>query len=585
MEEYAYLSAFENRDDLKKYGDNAHLLYALDIKERVNDIHTVATTALTDGNDDKKCDLVFIDEDKGVAILAQGYFSVKPNRQSAPANKATDLNGAVSWILSGNLNDIGNKKLKPKAFELRDAIKTGKIHTLELWYVHNSPESENVAKELKTAEKTAHSLIKTEFNDCELITVKSLEVGNSVLENWYNDSQSVISVTDNFELTPNGGYPISTAEWKAYVTTVPATWLYELYQQYGRDKRLFSANVREYLGHRNSDKNINNKIKITATTEQSNFWVYNNGLTALVNNFEVDEENKNLQISGISIVNGAQTTGALGTLEETPSENVYVPIRFVKCVDPAIVEDIIEYNNSQNKIEATDFRSNDGIQKGLRKEFASIEGVFYGGGRRNSRDSQIKSDLGLDYLPPFTVAQALMAFQEKPIIAANKKSEIWINNDLYTIVFNDHTNAGNIILVYSLFRSIETYKLNIEAKNDKTDSDKKLLEFLRYIKSYYMIISAIAHSFEEILDKPIANKDKLSFGNITATEGIKKWEIILPSLLSLLEGSLIEVLNENEMNNKERIKRAIVKFKDTIKFMNKSIGRSKFDEFASELVE
>ncbi|WP_179135726.1 AIPR family protein [Planomicrobium okeanokoites] len=582
MTNYSHFEAFDNRTDLKKYGDNAHLLYALDMYEKVDDIHSVAANSLTDGNDDKKCDLVYIDEEKGTAILAQGYFS-KSKSGSAPANKASDLNTAVAWLLNGNLEKIGNLKLKPKAKELREAIINGSIEHIELWYVHNCQESVNVLNEIEQAEKTAHSILNSVFKDSNVSSVKAFEVGNKTLEQWYIDSQTVISVTEEFNLKLIGGYEMISEKWKAYVTTVSAEWIYDLYEKYGENKKLFSANVRDYLGHRNSDKNINNTIKTTASNQPNNFWVYNNGITALVNNFQVDKTSNSLTIKGISIVNGAQTTGSIGSLKSSPNADTLVPIRFVKCDDTEIVQSIINYNNSQNKIEAADFRSKDSVQKRLRDEFSKIKEVYYDGGRRSEENNAIKGAYGINYLPAYTIAQTLMAFQEKPIIAANKKSEIWINNDLYSKIFNDSTNAENIIFVYSLFRSLENYKLNLDTKESLTETEEKLLEFLRIKKSYYIIISAISYSLEDIMAQPLTNKERVSFGLITPEKAIELWNIILQAMLKLSVTNLIKNYEDNLIGNEEKVQESIKEFRSMLSSF-REFARDSFDEFSKKII-
>jgi hypothetical protein len=70
--------------------------------------------------------------------------------------------------------------------------------------------------------------------------------------------------------------------------------------------------------------NINNNIKTTAEKHPEHFWIYNNGLTAIVNDYSFVEEGEQhtLKISGISIVNGAQTTGAIGSLEKIPADRL-----------------------------------------------------------------------------------------------------------------------------------------------------------------------------------------------------------------------------------------------------------------------
>ncbi|MFH0750282.1 MAG: hypothetical protein V2B17_00435 [Chloroflexota bacterium] len=87
----------------------------------IEDIHAVASTALTDGFDDKKCDLVYVDRDLGRAVIAQGYMAADPTKPAAPSNKASDLNTAAGWLLGSDLGDLP-VHLRPAASELRSAL-------------------------------------------------------------------------------------------------------------------------------------------------------------------------------------------------------------------------------------------------------------------------------------------------------------------------------------------------------------------------------------------------------------------------------------------------------------------------------
>jgi hypothetical protein len=214
------------------------------------------------------------------------------------------------------------------------------------------------------------------------------------------------------------GFQVSGPGWSAYVTAIPAAFIHKLYKEH--KTKLFSANVRDYLASRSSDTNINNGIKRTAESDGENFWVFNNGLTVLVNSFE--PVGGKLKFKGISIVNGAQTTGAIGSLSAAPASNVLVPARFVQTTDEQLVFDIIRYNNSQNKVSASDFRSTDPIQKRLRQEITKVRDARYDGGRRGSHSDAILRPSNL--MPSYTVGQALMALHGDPITAYNRKSQI-----------------------------------------------------------------------------------------------------------------------------------------------------------------
>jgi AIPR protein len=154
---------------------------------------------------------------------------------------------------------------------------------------------------------------------------------------------------------------------------------------------------------------LNNNIKETARRLPRRFWAYNNGITALVTEFSVNPSGsgeQKLLIRGLSVVNGAQTTGALGSLEVP--DDAQVLARFVMCSDPEVIEDVIQYNNSQNEVEPADRRSMDQVQKRLREEFQVIPEADYRGGRRGSEKDIIARPPNL--LPSSTVAQAVAAF-------------------------------------------------------------------------------------------------------------------------------------------------------------------------------
>ncbi|WIB12928.1 AIPR family protein [Curtobacterium sp. MCPF17_052] len=269
--------------------------------------------------------------------------------------------------------------LRGRVSEVRDAIDADLIQDFHLWYVHNAPESRNASAEVSNAEKTAAKLLAKRGG----IQIFGAEVGSETLERWYLGSKRTIKVTDKFSLRVSDAIETESARWSAVTTLVSGAWLHRMFADHKED--LFSANVRNYLGSRRSDANINNGIKETAVDEPADFSVYNNGLTALVLDYKLGGRSRNgrrLDITGISVVNGAQTTGSIGSLSDEPSEDLLVPVRFVKSSDEDLLGRIVKFNNLQNKVQAADFRSGDEIQNRLRAEFAQMTGVSYDGGRR-----------------------------------------------------------------------------------------------------------------------------------------------------------------------------------------------------------
>ncbi|WP_028715531.1 AIPR family protein [Pantoea ananatis] len=555
-----WTQAYESREDLKSYGDNGLALFALALHFRIDDIDGVAAESITDGHDDKKCDLVYINEEEEFAVLAQCYFSGK-DRQEAPANKASDLNIALAWLLQRDLREVP-ERINSSAKQIRDLIRQSKVKTLYVWYVHNLPVSKNVSQELVTVQQTADTILKHDFSHSK-VQVHAVEVGAEKITEWYSESLSPILVDETFNIkVSDGGYEINGGEWSSFCTTIQGKDLARAYKKHKLN--IFSANVRDYLGSRSTDSNINNGIKTSAENSASDFWVFNNGVTILVHDYNYIEKKRNLEVRGMSIVNGAQTTGALGSLARLPTEDVRVQARFIKVRDgdADLIQNIIQYNNSQNKVEASDFRSTDKIQKRLKVEFSSIPDAEYEGGRRGSAESVIRRKPNL--LPSYTVGQALMSFHGEPTIAYNQRSAIWTNDSYYSRIFNDSTKASHIVCAFSLMKCIVNKKIHLGKKEVLSKNDAAQLEYLRYRGAIPLLCSAITECLESFLGRPIPDLFRISFGNNESPSSAEViWEPIVDICLAL-SNQLLPALIDGGLKSPTKVRECTSNFSQLI---------------------
>lgn len=574
----SWKEAFAAREDLSEHGDNGLALFSLALRFGLDDLETIAADAITDGSDDKKCDMVYINREDEYAVLAQCYLSSK-EKLCAPANKASDLNTGIGWLLQRDIKDVP-ERIKSAATEIRDAIESGDLKTLYIWYVHNLPESKTVETELITVQETARTAIQNQFPD-RSVSVQYVEVGSTTLTSWYEESLSPILVNDHFSVKIDGGYSLNGPKWKAFSTAIPAQFLYRSYRKH--KTRIFSANIRDYLGSRSSDSNINNGIRKTAESDPENFWVFNNGLTILVHSFDCDEET--LNFSGLSIVNGAQTTGAIGSLNKLPSPDAKVQARFVATLDgdQELIHKIIQYNNSQNKVEASDFRSTDKFQKRLKIEFESIPNAEYEGGRRGSASDAIRRRPNL--LPSYTVGQALACFQLDAITAYNQKTAIWVNDKLYSRYFNENTKAAHIVCAYALVRAVETKKRELiekSQKNSLVSHEEDYLNYFRQRGSIFLLSSAIVSCLEIILSRKIPSIYRISFGSHTSPKQAEKYwasiiEVTLPFCIQLNRGL------SGGLKNAAVVKEVTATFRSLVQatsIQNKPI----YEEFSSKII-
>jgi hypothetical protein len=573
------LNTYAARADLRKYDDNGLLLYAIQLALDVEDIDSLAAVALTDGSNDKKCDLVYVDQDSGRAIIAQGYFSSR-EKASAPANKASDLNTAVAWLFSGELDSIP-PRIRPAREELHEAMRANLVRQVELWYVHNLPESHQVQEELDTARSSVRAHLDRLYPDSSAEDVIALEVGRGTLDRWYATSQLPILVTDEIEVPADQGFLERGDKWEAFCASVPAEWLTSMFAMYGTS--LFSANVRDYLGSINSDANINNNIKRTVEGNPERFFPYNNGLTVLVNELEPPiEDNPVLKIRGLSIVNGAQTTGALASSNASADalSSARVLARFVKCSDQQVIREIIQYNNSQNKVEAADFRSNDKIQDRLRREFRRIPDADYRGGRRGGDRDIIERPPNL--VATQTAAQALAAFHGMPNIAYNETRRIWSSDEIYAQVFPERVSARHLLFCHSLLKAIEEAKFNLSKvpNGERTATQTEQLKFFRLRGSTILLVNAASDCLETILDVPVYDSWRIHFReNISPKEAVSRWYPVLIPLLPFV-GQLEDAIS-GYLKNSDRTASALARFRGLVEATRPALGAGPYSDFAA----
>ncbi len=534
--------ALEARIDLDRYRSNKRLVFAAQVLLGIEDIHAVAADSLTDGPGDKSCDFVHVDRDAGMVVLAQGYEATA--KRVVKEVKAQSLLHAVDWLLSKEPKGLPIK-LESAILSARAAIEEGEIRHLKIWFVHNLDVQPQIRDALTGAGDAARNALDARYpNVAAEIKIESLEVSAPYLTRWYQSYTSPILVKEEMRIPWTGGQQLSGPGWTAIQTALPMRWLAEQFWSH-RDS-LFSANVRGYLGKINHANNINSGIRRTLREEPENFYIYNNGITALVEYFEIGDDGEGqgwLTIKGLSIVNGAQTTGALQGIEEIDLDRAFVNARFIRCSNQQIVEKIIKRSNRQNSVTVEDFRSRDRVQVRLEKELSELGVTDYVPLRRGgSRDSIRRVETGAvraDY-----AARALVSFHGNPIDAYYNPAKIWEDDSLYRQHFNEDTSARHLLLCWGLGKAIERRRQELHALTAPNDSKRQQLEFLDRRGANWLLISAIAGCAKVLVEGYLANLFRLEIVNTaSADEATKLWCPVVETVMYLVPrhlGSLLQ---------------------------------------------
>ena len=257
-----------NASLIKSLGEgNAHLVWVMGLYLEEPDLEALASEGLTDGNNDKKIDFIYLDRDGKRIVFAQGYYAENLSKNAAPANKASDLNTAAAWLLSGD-SALVPHPLATIITACREALAEGDVESIELLYVHNLPESINVNRELQTA--AAH--MRKALGEDSTIRVFPRELGNSTIDHLFATQDSHIEVKVEIHCPAKAFFTETGPQWDASVLSVPGLWLHQLFSTHG--EALFSANYRGFLGI-SKRRRINTGIRLSAENKPNDFWVYN----------------------------------------------------------------------------------------------------------------------------------------------------------------------------------------------------------------------------------------------------------------------------------------------------------------------
>lgn len=550
---------------------NAHLVWVLGLYLEEPDLEALASEALTDGPNDKKLDFVYLDRDAGRILFAQGYYSSQV-RDSAPANKASDLNTAAAWLISGDV-DVVPPNLRAVVEECRESLDEGEIQAIELLYVHNLPESVNVARELATA--ATH--LRTSIGDGSGIVVSAREFGNGQIEHLFATQESHIEIKDELDCPARVAFEEKGPYWSASILTVPGSWLHGLFVKYGDS--LFSANYRGFLGI-TKRRRVNTGIRTTAESKPKDFWVFNNGITLLTS--AVQKERDGIKLSGISIINGAQTTGSIGAVDLARHDlrDVRVLCRVIQCSDPDTIGDIVRFNNTQNEIMTWDQYSNDPDQIRLEKEFAELHYTY-----SKKRGFRLKTDqIGIE-----EVAQPLVAFHGRFQDANSGKSRIFDRKPLYNLAFPNR-KARHILLVYTLARAVDEQRIRLKGKSTAgaiISIEEHQLYLLRNLRFKYFFIAVVAECLETIVGRKV-DKETIAFSSEAADADrnslivlTAKWLPIVEDLLSLLTTE-VSAENLGERLAEDNVVAIVGKRVSALLYTTRQ-GKPSYEEIASML--
>lgn len=453
-------------------------------------------------------DAIFTNQKNREIIVFQFKYS---NGQRLNTNEIKKNKKFVDWILKISTDPMSpNPKLKKIIDEEISQILTPENialnnYTVSFYYIDNGFEG---------LIKTDIKALYTNYFDRE-INFQTKFYNYDELEELYDD----VKIPKN-EITLKfvpGEYFIKKVNYhdtietpvETIVTSIMANSLKPIIEE--KKELILALNVRYYKG----ENDINSKIKTEYSKgKQSNFWILNNGINAVCEDFEID--NGSLKIKNFQIVNGGQTTKTLTRIVNDLPDDVQILMRLTKIKDKAqtskISMDIAVASNSQNAISARDLHSGDRIQN---KIFSNLDaaGIFY-----DKKDGEWATLPKTRYRNPFgnnpmhlkiyntELGVAYLSFYLQIPISTVGRYKLVFSEIYYDQIFSMTTNEDQqfykLMLAYRIaerVNRIKTEKLNVyEILQNNFISD--VLVALAGIYFYKDNLTKIA-TLEDLADK------------------------------------------------------------------------------------
>jgi hypothetical protein len=211
------------------------------------------------------------------------------------------------------------------------------------------------------------------------------------------------------------------------------------------DRSLFGLNVRHELGGGRVRGELDAAIK--NPSDHPNFLAFHNGLTAICNHIE--EEDGALKISGISVVNGAQSVIAFHRNREVLTEDLHVLVKFVEAGDdPDLPGEVARRSNTQNAVNPRNLRALDGRQQLLEQQFARHPEFAY-----VVRPDTLRNE-GVTTIANDDAAQWLCAlYLARPWLAV-KRTELF-RTPTYQQIFHRQISATEVILAWRVRDAVQ----------------------------------------------------------------------------------------------------------------------------------
>ena len=408
---------------------------------------------VTDGSGDGGIDLIYFDSKERTLYLVQTKWH-DDGRGSVQLGDALKFIAGVRKVLDNDLEAL-NDRIKARKADIERALFDANARFV-LVLAHTGQES--LSAEVAAA---IGEYVDAQNDTSELMSLRTLS--QSDLHKAV--AAGVAGAPISLEVQLTGWGQVREPHFAIY-GQVCARDVANWFETHGN--RLFTRNLRQFI----VSSIVNHDIVATLLQRPSDFWYFNNGITAIASSVAKKPIGGNATDSGIfecaafSVVNGAQTVGSIHAAAGQDMRAVnkaMVSVRIISIADgsPAFGLEVTRNTNTQNAVEKRDFVALDPTQERIRQEL-QFEGVEYA---YKTGTASVSASRGFDLME---ATLALACAHEEVAMAVQAKREIgrlWedISKAPYTQLFNAGVNGPQIWETVQTLRAIDA-ALQSEAK-------------------------------------------------------------------------------------------------------------------------
>jgi hypothetical protein len=419
---------------------------------------------ITDGNDDKGIDSVFVVSNE------QGKFINVLNCKSSESDDFAerdlrDLKEGLQYLFEKSKTEyirLDNKNLLTKIEGIREDKEN--IQEVNCFYcAFNGANKSNKAtiRIISEIESYFVSYFKSVYPyakfSLKLISAEDLFLLD--IKRRQNLKDQVIELAYFGDKTISAEIEIEKI--KGRLATVKGEDIANLVKKYG--DALFEKNVRGWMSFRKYNKDILNSC--SSGNDAELFWFLNNGLTVVCEKCVPDPDKKVLKITNPQIINGQQTSIVLekASIDNKLQKTVKVLLKIYETTDASIIIKVAKATNSQLVVKSRDLVSNNPEQIALQGEFLR-KSYFY---ERQRGEKKPQSKAIKKLFNNFFIAQSILAaLIGRPSLAKKKQEDKIFGEPIYTKIFIKRSFseilAATLLCDFCMQRGESSKRKNVE---------------------------------------------------------------------------------------------------------------------------